>query len=102
MLDGGDNNYLFTAGIGQEIPLDAVQEFSVITNNFSPQYGRASGGATVRVGVTDTGTAADRHDASQSTSGSGRARNAPRQGSPVACRQASRNRRSTSPPSCSK
>jgi outer membrane receptor protein involved in Fe transport len=44
MLDGGDNNYLFTAGIGQEIPLDAVQEFSVITNNFSPQYGRASGG----------------------------------------------------------
>ena len=44
MLDGGDNNYLFTAGIGQEIPLDAVQEFSVITNNFSAQYGRASGG----------------------------------------------------------
>ena len=44
LLDGGDNNYLFTAGIGQEVPLDAVQEFSVITNNFSAQYGRASGG----------------------------------------------------------
>ena len=54
LLDGGDNNYLFTAGIGQEIPLDAVQEFSVITNNFSPQYGRASGGI-VNV-VTKSGT----------------------------------------------
>ena len=54
LLDGGDNNYLFTSGIGQEIPLDAVQEFSVITNNFSPQYGRASGGI-VNV-VTKSGT----------------------------------------------
>ena len=54
LLDGGDNNYLFTAGIGQEIPLDAVQEFSVITNNFSAQYGRASGGI-VNV-VTKSGT----------------------------------------------
>jgi outer membrane receptor protein involved in Fe transport len=54
LLDGGDNNYLFTAGIGQEVPLDAVQEFSVITNNFSPQYGRASGGI-VNV-VTKSGT----------------------------------------------
>ena len=54
LLDGGDNNYLFTAGVGQEIPLDAVQEFSVITNNFSAQYGRASGGI-VNV-VTKSGT----------------------------------------------
>ena len=54
MLDGGDNNYLFTAGIGQEIPLDAVQEFSVITNNFSAQYGRASGGIVNL--VTKSGT----------------------------------------------
>jgi outer membrane receptor protein involved in Fe transport len=44
LLDGGDNNYLFVAGVGQEVPLDAVQEFSVVTNNFSAQYGRASGG----------------------------------------------------------
>jgi outer membrane receptor protein involved in Fe transport len=54
LLDGGDNNYLFTAGLGQEVPLDAVQEFSVITNNFSAQYGRASGGI-VNV-VTKSGT----------------------------------------------
>ena len=44
LLDGGDNNYLFVASVGQEVPLDAVQEFSVITNNFSAQYGRAAGG----------------------------------------------------------
>ena len=54
LLDGGDNNYLYTAGIGQEVPLDAVQEFSVVTNNFSAQFGRASGGI-VNV-VTKSGT----------------------------------------------
>ncbi|MGH9237468.1 MAG: carboxypeptidase regulatory-like domain-containing protein [Vicinamibacterales bacterium] len=54
LLDGGDNNYLFVASIGQEVPLDAVQEFSVVTNNFSAQYGRATGGI-VNV-VTKSGT----------------------------------------------
>jgi outer membrane receptor protein involved in Fe transport len=54
LLDGGDNNYLFTAGLGQEVPLDSVQEFSVVTNNFSAQYGRASGGI-VNV-ITKSGT----------------------------------------------
>ncbi len=33
-----------TATVGQEVPLDSVQEFSVLTSNFSAQYGRASGG----------------------------------------------------------
>ena len=32
------------ASVGQAVPLDSVQEFSVITSNFSAQYGRASGG----------------------------------------------------------
>ena len=32
------------ATVGQDVPLDSVQEFSVITNNFSAQYGRATGG----------------------------------------------------------
>ena len=54
LLDGGDNNYLFTAAVGQDVPLDAVKEFSVITNNFSAQYGRASGGI-VNV-ITKSGT----------------------------------------------
>ncbi len=44
LLDGGSNNDEFVAGVGQSIPLDAVQEFSMITNNFSAEYGRASGG----------------------------------------------------------
>jgi len=44
LLDGSANNDEFTATVGQEVPLDGVQEFSVITSNFSAQFGRASGG----------------------------------------------------------
>lgn len=44
LLDGSANNDEFVAGVGQDVPLDSVQEFSVISNNFSAQYGRATGG----------------------------------------------------------
>ena len=44
LLDGVENLDLFTAEVGQQIPLDSVQEFRVITNGFDAQYGRASGG----------------------------------------------------------
>ena len=44
LLDGGENVDLFTATVGQSVPLDSVQEFSVLTNNFTAEYGRASGG----------------------------------------------------------
>src|SRR5262245_1248026 len=44
LLDGGENVDLFTAVVGQSVPLDAVQEFRVITSNFSAEYGRATGG----------------------------------------------------------
>ncbi len=44
LLDGAANNDEFVAAVGQSIPLDAVQEFSVITNNFTAEYGRASAG----------------------------------------------------------
>jgi len=44
LLDGGENVDTFVAGVGQSIPLDAVQEFRIITSNFSAEYGRASGG----------------------------------------------------------
>ena len=54
LLDGGENVDEFTAEVGQSIPLDSVQEFSVLTNNFSAEYGRASGGV-VNV-VTKSGT----------------------------------------------
>jgi outer membrane receptor protein involved in Fe transport len=42
LLDGAANNDEFVAGVGQQVPLDAVQEFSVLTNNFTAEYGRAS------------------------------------------------------------
>jgi outer membrane receptor protein involved in Fe transport len=44
LLDGAENVSLFTAQVGQSVPLDTVQEFSVLTSNFTAEYGRASGG----------------------------------------------------------
>ena len=44
LLDGSANNNEFDTTVGQHVPLDSVQEFSVVTNNFSAQYGRATGG----------------------------------------------------------
>lgn len=44
LLDGVENVDLFGAGTGALIPLDGVQEYRVVTNNFDAQYGRASGG----------------------------------------------------------
>ena len=44
LLDGVENIGVFTVVAGQIIPVDSIQEFSIITNNFGPEYGRASGG----------------------------------------------------------
>ncbi len=44
LLDGSDNNDTFTATVGQSVPLDSVQEFSIVTSSFTAEYGRASGG----------------------------------------------------------
>ncbi len=44
LLDGAENLDLFTALTGQQVPLDSVQEYRIVTNNFDAQYGRASGG----------------------------------------------------------
>jgi hypothetical protein len=44
LLDGGENMSQFTASVAQPIPLDSVQEFRVITNGMTAEYGRASGG----------------------------------------------------------
>lgn len=54
LLDGVENTSVFGEGIGILVPIDAVQEFRVITSNFAPEYGRASGGV-VSV-ATRTGT----------------------------------------------
>jgi len=54
LLDGGENVDLYTSKVGQSVPLDAVQELSVTTSNFSAEYGRAGGGV-INV-VTKSGT----------------------------------------------
>jgi Carboxypeptidase regulatory-like domain len=43
ILDGGENNDTFSAKPGQNVPLDAIQEFRVQTNNYTAEYGRGSG-----------------------------------------------------------
>ena len=56
LLDGAENVDTFAATVGQSIPLEAVQEFRIITSNFSAEYGRASGGIvslTTRAGTND-------------------------------------------------
>ncbi len=44
LLDGVENISVFGDGVGILVPVDSVQEYRVVTNNFEPQYGRASGG----------------------------------------------------------
>ena len=44
LLDGVENTEIFAANVGVQIPVDAVQEYSIITSNFAAEYGRASGG----------------------------------------------------------
>jgi outer membrane receptor protein involved in Fe transport len=44
LLDGVENISVFGDGIGIFIPQDSMQEYTVDTSNFLPQYGRASGG----------------------------------------------------------
>lgn len=44
MLDGVANNNEFTATVGQQVPMDAVQEYNVQSSNFTAEYGRAAGG----------------------------------------------------------
>src|SRR6267378_2209350 len=65
LLDGAANNSEFTASVGQQVPLDSVQEYSVLTNNFTAEYGRASSGVvnlTTKSGTNDFhGTAYEYH-----------------------------------------
>ncbi len=44
LLDGAENVDLFTADVGQNVPLDSVQEYKISTSNFTAESGRASGG----------------------------------------------------------
>ncbi len=44
LLDGVENLDLWGASYGEQVPIDSVQEFSVLVSNYDVQYGRASGG----------------------------------------------------------
>jgi len=44
LLDGVANNNDFDTTVGIKVPLDSVQEFSVVTGDFTAEYGRAAGG----------------------------------------------------------
>ena len=44
LLDGVENISIFTDQVAIRVPIDSVQEYRVVTNNFLPEYGRASGG----------------------------------------------------------
>ena len=54
VVDGGDNNDDTVGGLLQLFPLEAIQEFNVITQRFDAEYGR-NGGAVLNV-VTKSGT----------------------------------------------
>ncbi len=43
-LDGGELPDAFQTQFGQQLPLEAVQEIQIITNNYMPRNGRAIGG----------------------------------------------------------
>jgi len=43
LLDGASNNDLLTNGVVALPPPDAIQEFKILTHNYSPEYGRNSG-----------------------------------------------------------
>lgn len=56
LLDGVANNDEFTAMVGQQVPLDSVQEMGIVTNNFTAEYGRADAGivnVTTKSGTND-------------------------------------------------
>jgi hypothetical protein len=54
LIDGGDNNDDTVGGLLQMYPLEAIQEFNLITQRFDAEYGRANG-AVLNV-VTKSGT----------------------------------------------
>jgi hypothetical protein len=53
-IDGGDNNDDTVGGLLQLYPLEAIQEFNVITSRYKAEYGRSNGG--VMNIVTKSGT----------------------------------------------
>jgi outer membrane receptor protein involved in Fe transport len=44
LLDGANNNNEFAGSVGWQIPMEAIQEITVMPGNSTAEYGRASGG----------------------------------------------------------
>lgn len=44
LLDGVENISVFSFAVGEQVPIDSVQEYNIVTNNFAAEYRRASGG----------------------------------------------------------
>ena len=44
LLDGVPNNNEFAGDVGIRVPLDSVGEFSILTSDFTAEFGRAAGG----------------------------------------------------------
>src|SRR4051794_14198514 len=53
-IDGGDNNDDTVGGLLQQFPLEAVEQFNLVTQRFKAEYGRSNGG--VLNVVTKSGT----------------------------------------------
>ncbi|MEZ5290036.1 MAG: TonB-dependent receptor [Vicinamibacterales bacterium] len=53
-IDGGDNNDDTVGGLLQLFPLEAIQEFNILTSRYKAEYGRSNGG--VMNIVTKSGT----------------------------------------------
>jgi outer membrane receptor protein involved in Fe transport len=53
-IDGGDNNDDTVGGLLQLFPLEAIQEFNVLTSRYKAEYGRSNGG--VMNIITKSGT----------------------------------------------
>ena len=53
-IDGGDNNDDTVGGLLQLFPLEAIQEFNLVTSRYKAEYGRSNGG--VLNVVTKSGT----------------------------------------------
>src|SRR6185503_796786 len=43
LLDGSENNDAYNSGPGQIVPLDVVEEYRLMTHNFTAEYGRNTG-----------------------------------------------------------
>ncbi len=56
LLDGVENISVFGDSVAAIVPVDTVQEYRIITNNFSAEYGRASGGVVSVATVAGTNT----------------------------------------------